>query len=283
MNRYGDNIHRNSRQLSRKARERDIPVTVMAAQLFVVLLLLLALWLSGKVSPEAKARLQASLQAETSAYLGGSAGNWRELFYSGAGKGTRALSRAKPTEAKQYEIELPEYNYLEPDALGRGGLNLVELSAKKDEPPLPPKNAVLSPFFLSIRPLLPVSGVISSGFGWREHPISKTLDFHTGLDIAAPEGQIIFAALPGLVKEVGYSNIYGNYLIIEHGNGVETSYSHCSEILAAEGMVLRQGERIAKVGQTGIATGPHLHFSVLADGNYLNPFWVLQDYFGEGV
>ena len=84
------------------------------------------------------------------------------------------------------------------------------------------------------------------------------------------------AALPGTVTEVGYDGIYGNYVRMSHGTNIETWYCHCSEILVEEGSQLREGERIALSGSTGMTTGAHLHFEVLADGLLADPASVLE-------
>lgn len=142
----------------------------------------------------------------------------------------------------------------------------------------PPKGSTLSPIYLSANMKPPITGIITSGFSYRYHPITGGSDFHTGLDIAATEGTPILAALPGEVVEAGYSQIYGNYIVLQHADNLKTSYSHCSEIIADEGMTVRQGERIALVGETGTATGPHLHFSVIVEDEFADPSWVLSDY-----
>ncbi len=110
---------------------------------------------------------------------------------------------------------------------------------------------------------------MSSSFGQRENRV-KQEDFHTGIDLACPQGTPIFAAWPGTVKEVGVSEIYGNYVVLEHSK-VCTRYCHCEQVLVREQMRIRQGEQIATVGCTGWATGPHLHFEILLDGQAINP------------
>lgn len=141
-----------------------------------------------------------------------------------------------------------------------------------------PEGALLSPVILSSYLLPPLAGMVTSEYGYRLHPITDEADFHTGLDIAALEGSDIHAALAGRVEEVGESASYGNYLVLNHGNGLKTSYSHCKEILVREGMNMRQGERIALVGSTGMSTGPHLHFEVIAQDYKTDPAWVLDSY-----
>lgn len=158
-----------------------------------------------------------------------------------------------------------------------GGMNPVA-DIDTGEMLSPPKGSTLSPVYLSAGMKPPVTGLITSGFAYRYHPLTGVSDFHTGLDIAAAEDTPILAALPGEVTEVGYSQIYGNYIVLRHATNLATSYSHCNEILAREGMTVRQGERIALVGETGTATGPHLHFSVIVDDKFTDPTWVLRDY-----
>lgn len=135
-----------------------------------------------------------------------------------------------------------------------------------------PRGVFPTPLFLSAQPIVPTSGKVTSYFGWRENPLSPGEDdFHTGLDIAAVSGSPVFAALPGRVQDVGYSENYGNYIIISHEAGLETYYCHCQEIIAQTGTNIRRGERIALVGSTGTSTGPHLHFEIRQDGLWSDP------------
>ena len=139
-----------------------------------------------------------------------------------------------------------------------------------------PQNLYLGQVALLADPVYPVFGVLTSAFGYREHPISGRADFHTGLDIAAPAGADVYAVLPGRVAETGESDIYGNYIRVDHGGGVETVYNHCSVILAGEGTVVRRGQRIAQVGSTGVSTGPHLHLDLLINGCYAEPLQIFK-------
>ncbi len=128
----------------------------------------------------------------------------------------------------------------------------------------------------NITPLLsapmrqPVQGIISSSFGVRTHPITQKPDFHTGVDFAAPLHTPIGAAWPGVVIETGESQIYGKFVTLDHG-GYQTRYCHCNAVAVQVGMRLRQGETLAFVGNTGVSTGPHLHFELIINGKAANP------------
>ena len=138
-----------------------------------------------------------------------------------------------------------------------------------------PESCSFAPILLSRQMSAPVEGQVTSLFGWREHPMTGNMDFHRGLDIAAPLGNSVRAPLPGRVAEIGESAIYGNYVTLDHGGGLHTTYSHCETIEAEEGAWLRAGELLATVGNTGISTGPHLHLEISQDGIFYNPLWSL--------
>lgn len=118
---------------------------------------------------------------------------------------------------------------------------------------------------------IPVSGTVTSYFGNREHPIYSGDSFHGGVDIAADEGTDICAVLDGTVTESGTAEMAGNYIKIEHADGSETLYCHCSELYVSEGETVSKGDVIAAVGQTGLATGPHLHLELHIDGESVDP------------
>ncbi|MCI8361345.1 MAG: peptidoglycan DD-metalloendopeptidase family protein [Clostridiales bacterium] len=124
--------------------------------------------------------------------------------------------------------------------------------------------------------LAPVSGTVTSHYGYRVHPITGKYAMHGGLDLGAAEGTDIQSAMAGVVKTVAESDSYGKYIVVDHQNGFETWYAHCSKLLASEGEQVRQGDVIARVGQTGYATGPHCHFEVRVQGVKLNPEWLLK-------
>ncbi|NOY10090.1 MAG: M23 family metallopeptidase [Spirochaetes bacterium] len=119
--------------------------------------------------------------------------------------------------------------------------------------------------------LKPVRGVVSSGYGFRKDPFNGKIRFHRGIDIAAPIGTYVHAAMDGRIIAVGHDSILGNYILIKHPAGFSTLYGHLSRILAVRGKTVRKGEIIGRVGQTGRATGPHLHFEIRRLGRTTNP------------
>ncbi|MBO8129515.1 MAG: M23 family metallopeptidase [Peptococcaceae bacterium] len=107
----------------------------------------------------------------------------------------------------------------------------------------------------------PVSGTITDAYGWRIHPVWGTRRFHTGIDIAAGAGTPVRSALNGVVIFTGNVKAYGKTVVIDHG-GIQTRYAHLSRILVDIGDEVSGGHTIGEVGNTGISTGPHLHFEI---------------------
>lgn len=108
-------------------------------------------------------------------------------------------------------------------------------------------------------------------FGMRMHPIFNYKRMHTGIDIGAPKGANILAANSGTVIMAGWSTGYGNRVVIDHGGGIATLYAHCNKMLVYVGQAVEKGQVIAEIGETGWATGPHLHFEVMKNGERFNP------------
>lgn len=136
-----------------------------------------------------------------------------------------------------------------------------------------PERVSLEQTILGFDYCAPVAGTLSSGFGYREHPVEGEERFHYGIDLAADAGANIVCFADGVVTAVGESSSYGKYCIISHGGGYSTLYAHCSRVTASSGAEVSGGEKIAEVGDTGAATGPHLHFELQRNGVYLNPIY----------
>ena len=126
--------------------------------------------------------------------------------------------------------------------------------------------------------ILPISGSFrwTSPYGWRSDPFTGVKSFHTGTDMACPQGTPIIASQSGRVSAVSTNRIYGNYVIIDHGNGYQTLYAHMYKALAKKGAWVSQGTRIGLVGSTGYSTGPHLHFTVYKNGSRIDPMTILK-------
>ena len=122
----------------------------------------------------------------------------------------------------------------------------------------------------------PASSTITSPFGWRNHPVNGGSALHAGVDIAAPMGSSVLAAEDGTVIVAQYSGSAGNYIMIDHGGGLSTVYMHNSSLLVSVGETGEKGQTIAYSGSTGWSTGPHLHFGVRVDGEYVNPMPYVQ-------
>jgi len=119
-------------------------------------------------------------------------------------------------------------------------------------------------------------GVISSPYGGRTDPIASGSEWHEGIDIAADFGKPVYASGAGVVEVAGPNGGYGNYVLIDHQNGYKTAYGHMSGIATASGQKVAKGDIIGFIGSTGYSTGPHVHFEVIAEGQKVNPYFVLK-------
>jgi murein DD-endopeptidase MepM/ murein hydrolase activator NlpD len=122
----------------------------------------------------------------------------------------------------------------------------------------------------------PVSGRITSNYGYRRSPFGRGRSFHDGLDIGVPQGTPIRAAMAGRVESVGYDNTYGNFVIIRHAEGYKTLYGHLESYETRNGAYVDVDSVIGYAGSTGVSTGAHLHFTVYKDGSSVNPRTVLK-------
>ena len=122
----------------------------------------------------------------------------------------------------------------------------------------------------------PWLGYVSSGYGWRVHPISGEKNLHRGVDIAAAQGTAIKAIHDGRVVSAGDAGSYGLCVVIEDDKGYQSRYAHCSSLSVSAGQEVKRGDVIGAVGSTGNSTGPHLHLEVMLNGEYLNPYYFVD-------
>ncbi len=169
--------------------------------------------------------------------------------------------------------------------MGEGTAELEETEVIKTDPaPVThvytaentPEDAALEQEVLGFAYCTPVMGTVTSPYGYREHPVEGVEKFHYGMDIAAAEGTEICAFAAGTVSACGESSSLGKYLMVEHEGDVTTLYAHCSELNVVSGQEVSLGEKIAEVGQTGNATGDHLHFELRRGDTYLDPAYYVQ-------
>ncbi|NFQ54797.1 M23 family metallopeptidase [Clostridium botulinum] len=125
--------------------------------------------------------------------------------------------------------------------------------------------------------VLPLDGKVTSTYGEREDPINKKKAFHKGIDIDAKENTEVLASFGGTVKECGEDKELGKYILLDHGQGIETKYAHLNKIKVKKGEEVKKGKDIAESGNTGKSTGAHLHFEIIYMGENKNP----QDYFSN--
>lgn len=124
--------------------------------------------------------------------------------------------------------------------------------------------------------MTPVMGRLTSGYGYRDHPISGKYFFHGGVDIGGQTGDAIAAFAGGVVEYTGKNDSYGLYLQIDHGNGVKSFYAHCSRIVVTKGQTVAMGDKVAEIGSTGTSTGPHLHLELKYNKMHLNPAYYVE-------
>lgn len=139
---------------------------------------------------------------------------------------------------------------------------LKKLSEKKDEAWESVPNIV---------PLDMANPRISSGFGWRKNPFTKRREFHAGIDFIGPKGTRIIAPASGQVVNAGYDRWLGNYLVLQHTEGIKTIYGHLQKVNVDTGSRVRRGDLLGIMGNTGLSTSNHLHYSVIRNSQAVNP------------
>lgn len=175
--------------------------------------------------------------------------------------------------AKKYEVDvadLLDVNDLDTEVLISGS-ELFIPGAKLDKETL--RSAMGDTF---INPLKTKSWRLTSRCGWRADPFTGVKQYHPGIDMAISQGTPIYAALSGKVVACGWSNVYGNYVIIDHKNGYQSLYGHMYKKLSKLNDEVTTGSKIGLVGSTGYSTGPHLHFTVYKNGKVVDPLTLIK-------
>jgi len=194
--------------------------------------------------------------------------DWKDIL-------TPAVATVKGTSLKVIKtytnlIDKAEKSFgIEPHKEGTVKALTTDAKDEKDSPPVEKTNKGTQNASLKWQP--PVWAEVSSPFGERIHPINDKETMHTGVDLAAVEGTVVVAAASGTVSAVGYDDANGNYVIIDHGNGITSVYAHLFCSCVSVGDLVSPEIKIAEVGSTGISTGPHLHFEIKENGKSVNP------------
>ena len=182
-------------------------------------------------------------------------------------EGQEVLLEEKTAEETEVVAEKPE----EVPAVGA-----ILLKAEPQEKN-PPDGHTLDHLSLGgLEVCTPVMGPLWSEYGYRDHPMDGEHKFHSGVDIGADTGTSIGAFAAGTVEYIGESDAYGNYLQIDHGQGIKSFYAHCDSLLVQQGQQVTLGETVARVGATGSATGPHLHLELKCGGVRIDPAYYIQ-------
>jgi murein DD-endopeptidase MepM/ murein hydrolase activator NlpD len=208
----------------------------------------------------------------------------------------RLLAGLPPTDrdVQQAGIGGPAGHWSERDSLSASGANgALALAARIDMDQLTRRANILvrslgeaydsassqRARYAATPSIMPTKGWLSSAFQReRVHPILHLARPHEGIDVSAPMGMEIEAPASGIVTQVSWVEGYGNMFTIDHGYGLVTRYAHCSKILVVRGQRVKRGQPIAKVGSTGLSTGPHLHYEVWVNGRPVDPMkYVLPD------
>ncbi len=248
-------VIKSSDNLTKKKHTDDKINKVILVQAVVCVFFILLVFLTGKFSPSTFEFLKNEYNRIMSVDMSA-----RELFDSAKGATQDVMSSViQPTEEPSTTEEIPD---------GEGGEDAEQEGSAV---------AVMASLGKNQKITTPLHGRITSRYGYRTNPISGKYGLHTGVDIAADEGTGIVAAYNGVVKDTGYGEKKGNFVLMEHTDGTQTLYCHCSEVLVTEGSVIRAGELIALVGNTGWSTGPHLHFEIRIDGSSVDPLNYIKE------
>ncbi len=182
--------------------------------------------------------------------------------------------RALSAPVEEAPPEEQEVRTQAPAAIPAAGT--VVLYSDYDGEPLPERYTMDQVSLGELVTAAPVMGKLTSPYGYRDHPITGEYQFHGGADISGNEGDPVGAFADGVVEYIGENDSYGLYLQIDHGNGVKSFYAHCSKLCVSKGQAVKLGEKVAEIGATGVATGPHLHLELKYNKMHLNPAYYVE-------
>lgn len=248
-------VKKSSDNLTKKKHTDDKINKVILVQAVVCVFFVLLVFLTGKFSPSTFEFLKNEYNKIMTVDM-----SPKELFDSAKDATSGVMKDITPT------TQAPTVTEEAPD--GEGGEDAEQEGSAV---------AVMASLGKNNKITTPLHGRITSRYGYRTNPISGKYGLHTGVDIAADKGTGIVAAYNGVVKDTGYGEKKGNFVLMEHTDGTQTLYCHCSEVLVTEGSVIRAGELIALVGNTGWSTGPHLHFEIRIDGSSVDPLNYIKE------
>ena len=246
----------------RKNQRKDAFLRLTAVQLAAAVFIFLLLFLLIRKDGAAAVRIREE-------YSSMMAGDWDIAGWF------RSDSRSVFTEQEDEAICIPAFGNDGRTEKEKGGSALILASAAPVETKKA-AGALTDSFYEEDAPVIPVCGTVTSDYGNRIHPITGEESFHSGRDIAADEGTDILSVFDGVVTDTGVGELSGNYVKIDHGRGLTALYCHCSSVYVKTGDAVRKGDIIAAVGETGAATGPHLHFEIRRNGELTDPAAVLD-------
>lgn len=241
-------------RLRQKAVKQNVQIHAFSEQIRLLRKEMDKLTQNNKMLME-RASIPEELKALTSLALGGSSSDTREL--------------ASRSPLRQKELIRQLHSDLD-DLLARAGY--LEQNQHKLDKYFEDARSIL----MSSPTLKPVKGYITSGFGYRSHPLTGKKEFHRGLDVRAPKGSPIVAPANGIVVSTSRNAGYGRMVVVDHGYGIVTRYGHVSKVYVKPGQRVKRGEKLAAVGSTGRTTGPHLHYEVIRNGITVNPIRYLS-------
>lgn len=263
---------RKSAAKSKEKTKTDYLIRLVLLQSVLCVLIVAGVFLASKISPSAFEKMRSDYAGIMQKDM--SAGELAEQIRDAAEFVFKPVETVSSTAVEE-GVTLDSYDVISDETgetvavgelteNGSGGGDIEHKEAAK--------GTSFAPYYVSVDPVLPVEKArITSRFGYRTNPVSGNYGFHTGLDLAAAEGTPVAATFYGRIVETGSSDVWGNYVLMEHSEKLQTYYCHLSEIYVEEDAVIRQGETVGLVGSTGWSTGPHLHFEVRINGIRVNP------------